>query len=182
MNVIRFFKIAIPLLLACFLVACSSGNAKTEEITTPIEKDRDLSIVETTDVHYFNSSLTDDGAAFKKYVAAGDGKQLAYSEEITDAFLDDVKAQKSDVLIISGDLTNNGEKASHEGLAKKLTAVEKTGTQVFVVPGNHDINNPWARKFEKDKQLPTDTITQKISAKFMVLSAMMMRFLAMTFH
>ncbi|MBA5745194.1 metallophosphoesterase, partial [Escherichia coli] len=78
-----------------------------------IEKDRNLSMVVTTDVHYFAPSLTDNGKAFEKYVAAGDGKQLAYSDEITDAFLADVESKKTDVLIISGDLTNNGEKTSH---------------------------------------------------------------------
>lgn len=156
---IQFFKFVILLLISSSLFGCSSTSDKTEKITAPIEKDQDLSIIETTDVHYFAPSLTDNGAAFKQYVAAGDGKQLAYSDEITDAFLEDVEAKKTDVLIISGDLTNNGEKTSHEELAKKLAQVEKAGTQVFVVPGNHDINNPWARKFEKDKQLPTDTIT-----------------------
>lgn len=156
---IQFFKFVILLLISSSLFGCSSASNKTEKITAPIEKDQDLSIIETTDVHYFAPSLTDNGAAFKQYVAAGDGKQLAYSDEITDAFLEDVEAKKTDVLIISGDLTNNGEKTSHEELAKKLAQVEKAGTQVFVVPGNHDINNPWARKIEKDKQLPTDTIT-----------------------
>ncbi|MBC1342282.1 metallophosphoesterase [Listeria welshimeri] len=156
---IQFFKFVILLLISSSLFGCSSASDKTEKITAPIEKDQDLSIIETTDVHYFAQSLTDNGAAFKQYVAAGDGKQLAYSDEITDAFLEDVEAKKTDVLIISGDLTNNGEKTSHEELAKKLAQLEKAGTQVFVVPGNHDINNPWARKFEKDKQLPTDTIT-----------------------
>lgn len=156
---IQFLKFVILLLISSSLFGCSSASNKTEKITAPIEKDQDLSIIETTDVHYFAPSLTDNGAAFKQYVAAGDGKQLAYSDEITDAFLEDVEAKKTDVLIISGDLTNNGEKTSHEELAKKLAHVEKAGTQVFVVPGNHDINNPWARKFEKDKQLPTDTIT-----------------------
>ncbi|MBC1322670.1 metallophosphoesterase [Listeria welshimeri] len=156
---IQFLKFVILLLISSSLFGCSSTSDKTEKITAPIEKDQDLSIIETTDVHYFAPSLTDNGAAFKQYVAAGDGKQLAYSDEITDAFLEDVEAKKTNVLIISGDLTNNGEKTSHEELAKKLAQVEKAGTQVFVVPGNHDINNPWARKFEKDKQLPTDTIT-----------------------
>lgn len=156
---IQFLKFVILLLISSSLFGCSSASNKTEKITAPIEKDQDLSIIETTDVHYFAPSLTDNGAAFKQYVAAGDGKQLAYSDEITDAFLEDVEAKKTNVLIISGDLTNNGEKTSHEELAKKLAQVEKAGTQVFVVPGNHDINNPWARKFEKDKQLPTDTIT-----------------------
>ncbi|MBC6148909.1 metallophosphoesterase [Listeria innocua] len=156
---IRLFKIATPILLSFSLVACSSASEETKKITAPIEKDRDLSIIETTDVHYFAPSLTDGGQAFQKYLAAGDGKQLAYSDEITNAFLADFETKKADVLIISGDLTNNGEKTSHEELAKKLAQVEKTGTQVFVVPGNHDINNPWARKFEKDKQLPTDTVS-----------------------
>ncbi|MBC1664240.1 metallophosphoesterase [Listeria welshimeri] len=156
---IQFLKFVVLLLISSSLFGCSSASDKTEKITAPIEKDQDLSIIETTDVHYFAPSLTDNGAAFKQYVAAGDGKQLAYSDEITDAFLEDVEAKKTDVLIISGDLTNNGEKTSHKELAKKLAQVEKAGTQVFVVPGNHDINNPWARKFEKDKQLPTDTIT-----------------------
>lgn len=109
-NVIRFFKIVTPILLSISLVACSSASGKTEKITAPIEKDRNLSMVVTTDVHYFAPSLTDNGKAFEKYVAAGDGKQLAYSDEITDAFLADVEAKKTDVLIISGDLTNNGEK------------------------------------------------------------------------
>lgn len=111
-NVIRFFKIVTPLLLSISLVACSSASGKTEKITAPIEKDRNLSMVVTTDVHYFAPSLTDNGKAFEKYVAAGDGKQLAYSDEITDAFLADVESKKTDVLIISGDLTNNGEKTS----------------------------------------------------------------------
>lgn len=65
MNVIRFLKIVLPILAACFLVACSSASGKTEKITTAIDKDRDLSIVETTDVHYLDPSLTDNGTAFK---------------------------------------------------------------------------------------------------------------------
>ncbi|MBA5735020.1 metallophosphoesterase, partial [Escherichia coli] len=50
---IRFFKIVTPILLSISLVACSSASGKTEKITAPIEKDRNLSMVVTTDVHYF---------------------------------------------------------------------------------------------------------------------------------
>ncbi|MBC8829701.1 metallophosphoesterase, partial [Escherichia coli] len=48
---IRFFKIVTPILLSISLVACSSASGKTENITAPIEKDRNLSMVVTTDVH-----------------------------------------------------------------------------------------------------------------------------------
>ena len=44
-------------------------------------------------------------------------------------------------VLIPGDLTKDGELASHEALAKKLEAFEEeTGIQVLVIPGNHDIN------------------------------------------
>lgn len=70
-----------------------------------------------------------------------------------------MKAQKPDVLILSGDITNNGEKVSHQEMAKKLADIEKSGVQTFVIPGNHDVLNPYARKFEEGKQLKVEDIT-----------------------
>ncbi|MGL6107901.1 metallophosphoesterase, partial [Romboutsia sp.] len=35
-----------------------------------------------------------------------------------------------------------------------------SGTQVYVIPGNHDISNPWARKFIEDNQYITDSISE----------------------
>lgn len=179
---IQFLKFVVLLLISSSLFGCSSASDKTEKITAPIEKDQDLSIIETTDVHYFAPSLTDNGAAFKQYVAAGDGKQLAYSDEITDAFLEDVEAKKTDVLIISGDLTNNGEKTSHEELAKKLAQVEKAGTQVFVVPGNHDINNPWHVNLKKINNYRLTLLHQQILVKFTEILATRTLFQVMIFR
>ncbi|WP_239253513.1 metallophosphoesterase [Listeria ilorinensis] len=146
-------------LTATLLAGCSTGQAEEKKITPAIPKEQDLKIAVSTDIHYLAPELTDGGAAFQKYVANGDGKQLAYSDQITDAFLKQIEKQQADILILSGDLTNNGEKASHEELAKKLTAVEKAGTDVYVIPGNHDINNPWARSFSGEEQHVTDDIT-----------------------
>ena len=53
---------------------------------------------------------------------------------------------------MTGDLTNNGERASHLAVAAKLKAVEELGVTVLVVAGNHDIANPWARGFAGDRQ------------------------------
>lgn len=69
-----------------------------------------------------------------------------------DSFANDIKKKKPDVLILSGDLTNNGEKASHIELAKRLKEIEKTGTRVYVIPGNHDVLNPYARGFKGSDQ------------------------------
>ncbi|MDN6126389.1 MAG: metallophosphoesterase [Lactiplantibacillus plantarum] len=39
-------------------------------------------------------------------------------------------------------MTNNGEKASHEYVAKQLRRLTAKHIRVYVVPGNHDLNNP----------------------------------------
>ena len=63
---------------------------------------------------------------------------------------------------LSGDLTNNGEKKSHQKLANLLGEIERSGkTKVLVIPGNHDIDNPWARSFEGDKQVLADSVSPK---------------------
>lgn len=121
----------------------------------------ELTLYVATDLHYLSPSLTDHKEAFKTFVESGDGKQLDYIEEILDAFIYQVKEVSPDVLIISGDLTNNGEKESHLALAKKLKEIEEGGTKVYVIPGNHDISNPWARRFKGDRQLITETINEK---------------------
>jgi hypothetical protein len=40
-----------------------------------------------------------------------------------------------------------------------LKNIESMGTSVFVVPGNHDIENPWAKKYVGDVPISTDSIT-----------------------
>ena len=59
---------------------------------------------------------------------------------------------------MSGDLTFNGEKKSHEELAEKLKKVEKSGILVMVIPGNHDINNFHASSFAKNSSYPVETV------------------------
>lgn len=148
-------------LLGLALTGCAQTTEKSSEpnIAPKIAANQPITIYQATDIHYLPNSLTDGKKAFKTYLATGDGKQQNYITEITDAFVDDVKAQKPDVLVFSGDITNNGEKVSHEEMAEKLEDIEKAGVQTFVIPGNHDILNPYARKFEGDKQLKAEDIT-----------------------
>ena len=101
-------------------------------------------IVVMTDIHYLAESLTDEGDMFQSMVEHGDGKLTNYVWEITDADFEEIQLLNPDVLIISGDLSLQGEKKSHEELAGKLDALERAGITVVVIPGNHDINNPSA--------------------------------------
>ena len=76
-----------------------------------------------------------------------------------DAFLDDMKEEDPDLLILSGDLTLDGEKASHEELAELLEGLSEAGIEVAVIPGNHDINNPDARRYTADGTEKVESIT-----------------------
>lgn len=67
-------------------------------------------IVLMTDIHYLADSLTDKGEEFQYMVEHGDGKLTNYVWEITDAAFEQAEMLKPDVIILSGDLTLNGEK------------------------------------------------------------------------
>ncbi|MDE6111265.1 MAG: metallophosphoesterase, partial [Eubacterium sp.] len=116
-------------------------------------------IITATDMHYLSQSLSDHGKMFWVTVNNSDGKVIQYIDEIISAFSEEVISASPDVLILSGDLTFNGEKESHKDLAKKLAIIQKSGVQVLVIPGNHDINRQSAVRFIGDKYEYVDSVT-----------------------
>ena len=113
-----------------------------------------------TDLHYLAPELTDHGPLFEQLIAGGDGKAMAYSEELTEAFVCQVIARRPDALILSGDLTFSGARASHEALADKLARIETAGIPVLVIPGNHDLNSRGAVRFEGERFTRVPGVTE----------------------
>ncbi|WP_162551104.1 metallophosphoesterase [Paenibacillus tepidiphilus] len=156
--------LALPLLAALTLTGgCKDDSASA---TLPVNaanltaaSAEPVSFWVATDTHYLDNGLQDGGAAFEAYVSGGDGKMLPYSDELMEALVHDAEQKKPAFLILSGDLTNNGETSSHKKLVQKLVRIEQAGTSVYVIPGNHDLNNPWARSFEGDKQIVASHIS-----------------------
>jgi len=112
-----------------------------------------------SDPHVYDSSLGTEGAAFEWYLAQ-DRKLIRESEAILDAtidaILDDPQIQ---FVIVPGDLTKDGEKKNHHLFANKLKEIEKAGKQVYVISGNHDINNPHAYRYVGDIEIPMPYVT-----------------------
>lgn len=113
-------------------------------------------IMIASDIHYLAKELTDFGDAFERMAEQGDGKAVPYVWEIFDAFLDTVTERKPQALILSGDLSLQGEKLSHAAVAQKLARVERAGVQVVVIPGNHDLNNPAASGYQGENVIHAD--------------------------
>ena len=131
-----------------------SGEEETEDHF--VEK----KIVVATDMHYFAEKLAGNRCdSFVGMARGGDGRVLEYGWEVMDAFLDGMKEEDPDLLILSGDLTLDGEKASHEELAELLEGLREAGIEVAVIPGNHDINNPDARRYTVDGTEKVESIT-----------------------
>jgi 3',5'-cyclic AMP phosphodiesterase CpdA len=158
---IRNNIILITLLLVLFsFTGCTFISRKSAKDSVQ-SSDKDKVIYITSDIHYLSDKLIDGGEAYTKFANSRDGKQLGYIDEIFDAFTYNIKNTKPDLLIISGDLTCNGEKESHLDLAEKLNTIEENGTSVYVIPGNHDVSNPWARGFKDTKQYKTESVDEK---------------------
>lgn len=116
-------------------------------------------IIQATDLHYQSASSEDDGAAFNTFVERCDGKVVKYLPQLLDAFIDQVIKEKPAALVLSGDITMNGEKINHEELSERLHKVQDAGIPVLVIPGNHDINNPNAAVYFGDEKESTDSVT-----------------------
>ena len=129
----------------------------------------ELKIAVVSDIHYMSASLlknhANTGAAFQAYLDQ-DPKLIEFSDPIFRQCIQQVLADKPDILLIPGDLTKDGEKVSHQDLVKLLKQFDNAHIKVFVVPGNHDVNNPESAQYDGDNASPAPTITASEFASF----------------
>jgi len=118
-----------------------------------------------SDPHFYAPSLWEDSPVFRANLSAN-GKMFDFSEEILAAATEMIVSVEGDFVLIPGDLTKDGEKASHHVFSVILGAIEDGGKPVYVIPGNHDILNPNAIRFEGNRILRTESITPKEFIEF----------------
>lgn len=119
-----------------------------------------IKIAIISDLHVMAPGLLkQDGKAFEQYLNR-DRKMLRESVEILDTLVTDILELKPHLVLVTGDLTKDGERTSHLLVADRLQRLVDAGIQVLVVPGNHDINNPDAKVFDGDSATATATITR----------------------
>lgn len=153
---LRLLPAALPLLSVSLLLSGCTQSAATASK----QAGEDLTILQATDLHYLSPSLTDQGTMFQKVMANGDGKLAEYSEQILNAFVDTAISTHPDALLLSGDLTFNGEKQSLQEVKTALLKVKDAGIPVLVIPGNHDIDYPYAFSYFNDAASPVENVSQ----------------------
>lgn len=111
-----------------------------------------------SDLHYYDRSLGTTGTAFEE-VLHSDRKLLRDSKELLDLAVQEILKSDAKFVLIPGDLTKDGEKLCHQMLVSALSPLTYAGKKVFVVPGNHDVNNPGAVKFEGNTMQKVPSVT-----------------------
>lgn len=125
-----------------------------------INSSKDIEFIVATDLHYISERINVDQELSEICEANGDLKQMKYVSEITDTFISEVMEYKpSGGLIICGDLTYNGERFSHIDLMRKFRKLIDNGIKVYVIPGNHDINNFKAYKYKPTQKVPVSSVS-----------------------
>lgn len=104
-----------------------------------------------SDPHFFDPSLGNTGEAFREYID-NDRKLLKDSRELTEAITSAIEKSDAEFVLVPGDLTKDGETFNHKTFAEFLKRIENSGKQVFVIPGNHDINNPRSNRYTGDTE------------------------------
>lgn len=101
-----------------------------------------------SDVHVINPYLiANHSSALDAYIK-NDRKMLRQSAQLMQEATDRIIKSGVRYVLISGDLTKDGETASHLFLRDKyLARMKEAGIRVFVVPGNHDVDNPHAAEY-----------------------------------
>ena len=134
--------LAVALLLALSVPAFAAQDAQSESSTDT------LKIAVMSDDHYLSPSMIRDTEDYQTALNS-DRKMFAESDAILRTLLDAVRQDKPDVLLLSGDLTKDGEQECHKALAKQLQQLQKEvpGMKIYVINGNHDIRNSDALNF-----------------------------------
>lgn len=153
-----FLLLSAAALLAAWKIPATEKNVLPPVAYRPLEP---VTIAIAADLHYLSPALTDHGSAFQRVIEQADGKTMEYSEELLEAFTEQIIAQAPDVLILAGDLTFNGERASHEALAQKLRRITDAGIRVLVLPGNHDLENPMAVVYQGEGYRRAESISSE---------------------
>lgn len=125
-----------------------------------LTQDKKTSFWVISDTHLIADSLHDHGQAFSQMQKTSQGKDLYYQETALSAFVRMAQKKKPTAIIVTGDVTFNGERVSAEKFAEIFKPLEET--QLLVLPGNHDIYDGWAREFRGKKQYYAGQISPRM--------------------
>lgn len=148
-----WLKVLSVVMAAVLVAACIPFAAVAEESA--------IRFGVISDIHLFADSLKNPESENYRNFVKNSHKEFNEINSLVDNALDGILRNAvedgSTYVLIPGDLTKDGELESHKQLAEKLAEFEEeSGIPVFVIPGNHDVNNSNAITYENGFEEPAE--------------------------
>jgi 3',5'-cyclic AMP phosphodiesterase CpdA len=158
MKVVRSIRCVLAAVAVLLLAACSTLSFKAEKAAASFPAYPETSFAVFSDPHIFLPELGIGQPAFEK-IKFDDRKLFEQSMSLLDAVIGKLIEAKPRFVLVTGDLSKDGEEAVHVAFAAAMEKVESAGIPVYVIPGNHDVNNPQAVKYEGDTTSRVPNVT-----------------------
>lgn len=160
-NIRKTAAFLLAAVMAVSAVPC--GGVQAEEHAGGGEA-QELKFAVMSDTHYFPTEYNGTRAEAYQDQTSGDLRLMGEGQALTEGAVDQLLAKDPagypDILLVTGDLSSEGELASHQGFASQMKRLEDAGIAVFVIPGNHDLYNYSAMSFQDDTKVSgTDLYT-----------------------
>lgn len=104
-----------------------------------------------TDTHYFEPTLGASGEAFEEYMRREQYFMAESSNIVKAVFSEIARDKETELVIIPGDLSKNGEIESHKSFVNELKKLKTAGKKIYVITAGHDYNEH-SRAFLNDKK------------------------------
>ena len=99
---------------------------------------KDFKFLVLTDPHFFDTDLGCSGKDYEDFMHY-EQKCFAETESINNAVFKYLgETDLADTVLIVGDLTQNGERKSHEKFIKLLCELKEKGKKVYLITADHD--------------------------------------------
>lgn len=163
----RIFIVMILILLSSVLISFSSVASFSAGAEDEFEREDLIMIGHLTDPHFYPLNYCDagDSTSFNREVI-GATKLLVENQMMVEQTLENIRNASFqnqtidlDYLVVSGDITLDGEIQSHYEISnmlrelQNLIRVNNPDFQIFCTPGNHDLHNPDAVSHKFYEQL-----------------------------
>lgn len=121
-----------------------------------------LKIQFITDTHYYSRKNGTSGKAYEREEAKSQ-MIIKDSDLVLKAGFDLLcKDTSTDIVVLSGDTTRNGELASHEEFIEMLRDLKKKGKRVYVITATHDYQDGGVAKgFSGDEQIQVPAVENR---------------------
>ena len=155
----KLFLLAILITgIGCSVSAKTPLNVVDDYSATPLDGKK---IIVVSDPHVMAPDLlVSEGEAWTTYLRK-QRKLVDYSKQLLDEMIRRIKEElRPGLVLITGDLTKDGEQVSHQYVISKLDELSSIGVKTLVIPGNHDRGtNSDAVSYDGSNTTPVDVAT-----------------------